>query len=134
MNHRPHLLASIALVSISLLGCNQEKKEASPEPAATTATPATATTAATPSTEDPDKAGAAAPTAAEGTDKAGETNPEKAGVKTPAATVSKGEKSVTSDGKDLNVKNESGKGSVKTTSGGTQVTGKSGKSITVPGL
>jgi hypothetical protein len=134
MQQRVHLLASLALSSVVLLACNQEKKEASPEPAATT--PATATTTAT---EDPDKAGAAQPTTAEKTDKTGATNPEKdpaggGGVKTPTATVAKGEKSVTGDGKDLNLKNESGKGSVQSTPGGTKVTGKSGKSITVPGL
>lgn len=134
MQHRV-LLAAMGGACFLLVACNQEKKEASPEPATTTATPATATTTEAPAAkaDDPDKAGAAQPSTEDKTDKAGDKNA--AGANTPTAKVANGEKSVTADGKDLNLKNESGKGGVTTNpGGGVKVTGKSGKSIAVPGL
>ena len=128
MQHRV-LLAVIGGACLSLVACNQEKKEASPEPATTAATPATATTTEAPAAkaEETDKAGAAQPSTEEKTDTAA--------VNAPTTKVANGEKEVKTDGKDLAVKNESGKGGVTTNpGGGVKVTGKSGKSIAVPGL
>jgi hypothetical protein len=133
MQHRV-LLAMIGGACFSLVACNQEKKEASPEPATTITTPATATTTEAPAkAEETDKAGAAQPSTAENTDKAGDKTT--AGSNTPTTTVANGEKSVKADGTNLGLKNESGKGGVTTQpGGGVKVTGKSGKSIAVPGL
>jgi hypothetical protein len=137
MHLRAQLSAGIAAALISLVGCNFEKKEASPEPAQTNSAPVVApATAAPPPAEDPDKAGAPTPSQAE---KTGEDSPA-ASAKAPpeeksktTTVAKKGEKEVKTDGKNVELKNESGKGSMKSGPGGTTVTGKSGKSVTIPG-
>lgn len=132
--HQRLVLTFIAAASLSLLACNkEEKKEATPEPAATAATPTATPESPAGGATETDKAGAAQPTAAEKTDKAGEKNAAGTAapdVKAPTTKVANGAKEVKTDGKDVAVKNEAGKGGVKTTpGGGIQVTGKSGKTI-----
>jgi hypothetical protein len=137
--HQRLVLTFIGAACLSLLACNkEEKKEASPEPAATTATPNTTPESPAGGANESDKAGAAQPTAEDKTDTTGEKNAAGTAspdIKAPTTKVANGEKEVKTDGKDLNLKNESGKGGVTTApGGGVKVTGKSGKSIAVPGL
>jgi hypothetical protein len=130
------LIACVGVLCLSFLGCNKGEEKATPEPGATTTTPVTTTTTESPANaqaDETDKAGAAQPTTAEKTDKAGEKNAE--GVNAPTTKVSNGAKEVKTDGKNVNLENEKGKGAVTTKpGGGIQVTGKSGKTVAVPGL
>ena len=100
MHQRVRLLAGIAAVFASSIGCAMEKKESSPDPGANTAAPSAATattTAAAVPAGDPDKSGA--PVAPE---KSGEGNaaPAPSADEPKTATkVTKGAKEVKTDGK-----------------------------------
>ncbi len=122
----------IAVVaSLALAACNLGKKEDAPQPASTET--ATAVQTGAPQAADTpapaaDHAATAAPTAKSGSDPA----PDSTGK--PQTIAQKGEKKVatTPDGTNVRVQNESGKGSVVTSGGKTTVTGKSGRSISIP--
>ncbi len=124
MNHRPDIAPCLMAAGLILLGaCNLKKTDAEPAPSATATAAAEAPPSAQPAADSPQKTGS-------GADKPSSA-PAAAG---PTTTLTKNEREVKTDGKDLKLKNETGKGSVSTSGGSTTITGKDGKSVKLPGL
>jgi hypothetical protein len=121
---RDHLSGLILLLAICSTGCDRDAGSSVPEQGAT---PSAATSAA--------GAQAASPSGAPAGGSTGAAAAQPAGT---SAVVIKGEKKVevgvTDGGTSIDLKNDAGKGSVSTSPSGTVIKGKSGKSITIPGL
>ena len=126
MNRPACALYCVALLLlVSLAGCDVLKKGAAADPAPSAGDPASQpgaspAPAAGDTADKGDKSGAAA------------AAPSPPATKGPTTTVTDGQKKVTTDGKNVQLQNESGKGSVTTSGGKTTVTGKSGKSVQLP--
>jgi hypothetical protein len=117
--------------SLGLVACNLGKKEDTPQPASTETAQAVQTGAAPAATNEAPAAGdntKSAPADKGGSDTAGSP------AGSPTTVAQKDEKKVqtTPDGKNVQLENEKGKGSVVTSGGKTTVTGKSGRSIEIP--
>ena len=123
MNFATHWAASL-LVLVSLAGCKSGDSSSAEEGAASVS----ATVAAAPGQAQQQPAG-----------KPG-TTPGQAGAQAPTTSVTVANKDkkvdvgVADGGTSLNLQNDGGKGSIDVNKDGTTIKGKSGKSVTLPGL